>query len=364
MYRNDSGVTDESPFGSPLATPVDEEDYSFDRLGENLFAQSVVDHFSTPKSLFPRVIEPKESVTPKPRPLFKAVTKAKKLAKSLPGAPTELAQIPLPDSPSTDGSSDSPMLDHHNASSMFYNHPNLSIEALEHELDRETLPQNTPFFPRSDSMIGIYSDIPGKPSYMIAPPLLNAETNALDASPRLENADFENSVTLPIDPPANTIIPTLSLRNLTVAATKVALFLPWTALVGATIILCPQWLERVTFSPGYISSPRGIRRFAHWTEYAVAHIMIFLAAIAVVIWWNLPVGIALAGGIVGQFILTWRDFVPDKNVLLGEDDRQSIFLAVTCSFNEEFMLKKTDHGYLVTTPTAKALEDDADEEEI
>lgn len=71
----DSATTDESPFGSTLATPVDEHVDSLDRLGQKLFAvENVLDHVSIDD-------------IPKPKQLnsiSKAVSKAKKLvAKAL-----------------------------------------------------------------------------------------------------------------------------------------------------------------------------------------------------------------------------------------------------------------------------------------
>lgn len=125
-------------------------------------------------------------------------------------------------------------------------------------------------------------------------------------------------------------------------------------------MLAPRYLEIVAFSPGYIASPRGIRRFAHWTECAIPHIMIFLASVAAVVWWNLALGVVLASGIVGQTVLAWHDFVPDNKIALGEDDRQTIYLAIMVYVVSEDLVtvKRKETGYVIDVTGGRELEAD------
>jgi hypothetical protein len=102
MDRGDSGDTVDSPFGSALATPIDEDTpHAFDRLGEYLNKNQVEDVYGTPNASLihkrnlhfnmTRNDSDSGSATPMPKlrqqtqpiSLSRAVNKAKKLAKSL-----------------------------------------------------------------------------------------------------------------------------------------------------------------------------------------------------------------------------------------------------------------------------------------
>ncbi|KZT05054.1 uncharacterized protein LAESUDRAFT_750764 [Laetiporus sulphureus 93-53] len=126
-----------------------------------------------------------------------------------------------------------------------------------------------------------------------------------------------------------------SARRVVLTIIRILFFLPWSIAVGGAILLSPKHLELITFSPGYLASERGARRFAHWADTAVPHIVIFLAPVAVLMWWNLSIGALVAAAILAGFVYAWHDFHVDLSVPLGEDDRQSIYLAVTKMYLRE-----------------------------
>ncbi|KAF9067082.1 hypothetical protein BDP27DRAFT_1329490, partial [Rhodocollybia butyracea] len=132
---------------------------------------------------------------------------------------------------------------------------------------------------------------------------------------------------------------------------KLVCFVPWCALVGGTILLFPAHIASVAFSPGigignfnldYVSPPpKGIHRFVHWTECAIAHIMIFLAAVGFGTWHlaGTVTSVALAGALVAiviaQTVSAWQGFDfgvggPGRREgkQLGEDDMESIWMVV------------------------------------
>jgi len=94
------------------------------------------------------------------------------------------------------------------------------------------------------------------------------------------------------------------------------------------------------------------------------HVMIFLAFIVIVGWWKTSIGILLATGVLAQFVFAWRDFVLDRTVPLGEDDRQTIYLVATnYGLDEDSMnLKRTQAGYLISPAEKGQVTAESDEE--
>jgi hypothetical protein len=112
---------------------------------------------------------------------------------------------------------------------------------------------------------------------------------------------------------------------------RVIFFVPWCVAVGGTIVMYPQHLDRVAFSPlaGYITPPpTGIRRFAHWADTAMQHVWIFLGSLASVMWVYPMLGWMLVGGVAAQSVNAWWDFRVDRSVELGADDRQTMYLVL------------------------------------
>jgi hypothetical protein len=110
---------------------------------------------------------------------------------------------------------------------------------------------------------------------------------------------------------------------------RIVIFLPWCVAVGGAILFSPKHLDLVAFGPGYIKTPRGIHRFAHWADSGMQHIGIFLGFLASVGWVFPTFGLLLFGGLAAQFLYAWQDFVADPNVPLGADDRQTMYIVAT-----------------------------------
>src|ERR1700722_503817 len=129
---------------------------------------------------------------------------------------------------------------------------------------------------------------------------------------------------------------------------KIICFIPWCIAVGGAIILCPNQLVLVAFGAGYQSSLKGIKRFAYWADSAMQHLVIFCGFVATVAWWNQLVGGFLLTGIMAAFLFAWGDFVLDRNIPLGQDDRQTIFLVVTNYGlpDDSLVFQHTADGYL------------------
>ncbi|KIY48304.1 hypothetical protein FISHEDRAFT_43700 [Fistulina hepatica ATCC 64428] len=147
---------------------------------------------------------------------------------------------------------------------------------------------------------------------------------------------------------------------------QVLLFVPWCIVVGACILMCPQELERVAFNSvlGYMSPPHGIRRFAHWTEYAMTFVLIFAGALGHLLWWNSTFGLFLLVVFAAQTILAWQDFKVDLDIPLGDDDQQSIYLAFkywALGFDLSQLRKTEDGIYLKHRTGDSHHESDVDE---
>lgn len=183
------------------------------------------------------------------------------------------------------------------------------------------------------------------------------------------NYDFDSDYTDP--EPEYTFSALRSLdfspSNLPILFFKMIFFIPWCALVGGTILLFPIYIEKIAFNLGGVgdsrlclnyvpSPPKGIQRFAHWAECAIAHIMIFLASLGCGMWFlacgtgnknegmdlglGLPIAFAATAALIAQMFIAWHDFdfnlggsttgrsSPEGRRPLGEDDRDSIWIVV------------------------------------
>ncbi|KAF9038345.1 hypothetical protein BDZ89DRAFT_1157192 [Hymenopellis radicata] len=152
---------------------------------------------------------------------------------------------------------------------------------------------------------------------------------------------------------------TLSQTDFVNLLPKALLFLPWYTLVGGVIVLFPQYLETVAFSTGYISSPpRGIRRYAHWADCALAHVLLFLLVV-VMIGTRTPIVFPL---LFGQATYSWMDFRFDERVPLGMDDRQSLYVVVK-ELVSDVQLRRSEGNFFVVGSDEAALDHESDVDE-
>lgn len=131
-------------------------------------------------------------------------------------------------------------------------------------------------------------------------------------------------------------------RRLIHSSLRLILFLPWCVAVGGAILLSPDRLETIAFTPGYMASERGTRRFRYWAHCAGPHICIFLAFLAVTFWWNAFAGTMIAGAVAAKAVYVWGDFQFDPSIQLGHDDKQSVYLAVFKAYMEEGFVLHVD----------------------
>ncbi|KZT67866.1 hypothetical protein DAEQUDRAFT_728641 [Daedalea quercina L-15889] len=161
-------------------------------------------------------------------------------------------------------------------------------------------------------------------------PHRSAAQDGFDEGP-LEISSGHSLASLDIPVPAAPIVSAemWTAKRLLCVATKVLFFLPWCVAVGGAIMLSPRHLHLVAFNTGYVSYERGPHRFGYWAQCAHQHVVIFLAFLAVGVWWNLRYGTWVVAGMLACAAYAWHDYKVDLTVPLGEDDRQSLYLALT-----------------------------------
>ncbi|KAK0451181.1 uncharacterized protein EV420DRAFT_1561310 [Desarmillaria tabescens] len=383
MQRTDSEATDESPFGSGLTTPVDEDIQPFAGLHERLIAEFDLDLQETPR---PDRYQKFDTVdTPaKTRSLSKVVTKAKKFVRGLVQGsktnifedqrvvptlilPMDSVEINTAEEPSsaiiaqeTPCSAHTDVFLSNAFSSTVASSKEMPADMLDTTDDMETVPSDQHLedsialtSPDSTHSIPLRSDHEGL-LIQHARSMSTTIVKSLDEK-AIENITIENNESVLADSTEYLFDEALALKfpdfspnAVPSALLKILLFLPWCVLVGATILLSPRHLEYVAFFPGYIASPQGIRRFAHWADVAIAHVMIFFAFIVCIGTQHLPLGVALAVLTVGQSIVAWHNFSFDSEIPVGDDDRQSLYLvAVTFGCSKPFMITESAKGYFV-----------------
>lgn len=102
----------------------------------------------------------------------------------------------------------------------------------------------------------------------------------------------------------------------------------WTFAVGGCIFLSPIiHLDAIAFGSGFVlSPPSDIARFGYWAENAIPHMCSFLAGLCFLIWWRLDLGFSVLVIVLYLFWQAWSDFELNKDIPLGEDDRQTVYL--------------------------------------
>ncbi|KAG9310820.1 hypothetical protein JVU11DRAFT_8673 [Chiua virens] len=109
---------------------------------------------------------------------------------------------------------------------------------------------------------------------------------------------------------------------------RILFFVPWCVAVGGALLLFPNHVELVAFRTGYLPSQKGLRRFAHWAECGEQHVLIFLASLVALLWYDRIFGLSLTSIVVSRLVWVWHGFKVDRRIPLGEDDRQSLYLVV------------------------------------
>ncbi|KAI9463422.1 hypothetical protein HD554DRAFT_2123974, partial [Boletus coccyginus] len=147
------------------------------------------------------------------------------------------------------------------------------------------------------------------------------------SGPRIPSFSDSRHSALPSSAPETVVSRTqhgaVTLTTILVYIFRILLFVPWCTLVGGALLLFPNHVELIAFGPGYLESPKGIRRFAHWAECGQQHVMIFLAYLVTVLWYHCALGLSLTSIVVSRFVFVWHAFKVDKSIPLGEDDQQN-----------------------------------------
>jgi len=126
----------------------------------------------------------------------------------------------------------------------------------------------------------------------------------------------------------------------------------WTFAVGGCIFLSPvAHLDTITFSSGFVlPPPSDIARFGYWAENAIPHMCTFLAGLCFLIWWRLDLGFSVLAIVLYLFWQAWSGFRLDKDIPLGEDDQQTIYLvSVVHTLGDGYRFRAGD-GSVVDLP--------------
>ncbi|KAG5642742.1 hypothetical protein DXG03_002256 [Asterophora parasitica] len=324
IERVDSDRTDESPFGSALTTPVDENVELFSGIAERLLAKNAdgdlaVVHIGPHGDHLDGY------------GLIKAVQDGEKLSvgNALKNAPTPSPSLDQLEP--TDGASPGNRRVSRARAGSVYNqfHPSLTPASVPTD-------KVTPY--HFENILSSNSEDSARAAQELFSLLPYAHSPA-----SFEDLALANNV-------LGSSLSNVSFSGLFYTVLRVIFFLPWCVLAGATILLFPAHLETVIFSTGYNTSVRGIRRFAFWADIAVELVSIFLSLL-VVLWCKYPkLGVMAIGGVVAQTVYAWQGFTIDRRVPLGEDDRQSLYLVwKQYSLSNALVgMKQTEQGVLAT----------------
>ncbi|KAF5314845.1 hypothetical protein D9619_007268 [Psilocybe cf. subviscida] len=186
------------------------------------------------------------------------------------------------------------------------------------------------------------STSPSGPQEDAAQPLLDSDSYHIIKQPDLGTTFWMKE--------CESLIDNLTFRAILSISLRLVCFLPWCAAVGAALILSPEHLEFIAFRPGYIKSLSGIRRYAYWAEYGYQHVVIFVGALAMFTWIYPTAGFVVLGGLLAQFCMAWHTFLLDRNIPLGDDDQQSVFLLATTSWLNDTPtgIRKVGESYYFT----------------
>ncbi|KAF8964251.1 hypothetical protein BDZ97DRAFT_1817203, partial [Flammula alnicola] len=266
-----SGETDESPFGSNLVTPTDEETYPHQGIHQRFdIANTILGYFASKDvSEEPgktRQISQSDTAEVQDIDHADALNDVNEQDIDMgPSLPTTLDSTDTIASPVLTSSSLDSIL--RPTAGTIYNLPNDHIMIQRDE---------------------------GKP-------LLDSDSIPVIRQPNLGTSFWAKE----LEP----MISSLTFRALISIAFRLVCFLPWCVAVGGALILSPDHLEYIAFGPGYIEPQSGIRRYSHWAEYGFQHVVAFLAFIGAVVWLFPTLGLLIIGGLLAQFCWAWHSFL-------------------------------------------------------
>ncbi|PPQ63596.1 hypothetical protein CVT24_004456 [Panaeolus cyanescens] len=292
IHRVDSGETIESPFGSNLATPNDDDIYAAPGIIERLAASKDLNTYFLPGDTeiasVPNDVQPKDEIQPTTEEVH------------------------------TSSQQHSPISSLDSTQSVFspnFSSPETHWTGLESKVGLYSLPN-------SHIVIEQKSDT-----------MENVDSPSDELRQEVNGSSMEGGSRFKAKLAAN--------------CARIVFFLPWCIAVGAVIILSPTSLDSLAVSLGYVESLDGIHRFAYWAEYGYPHIVAFLAFLGLQAWLFPTVGPLVTGGVLGQFVYAWHSFLPDYSVPLGSDDFQMVYhLATSFWFREAtFGIRKVENRF-------------------
>lgn len=152
------------------------------------------------------------------------------------------------------------------------------------------------------------------------------------------------------DPHSTPVMPCSSQTYIALCAIRIAFFVPWCFAIGGAILLFPQYLDLITFKTGYMPPPELARRFAYWAQHAWQFIVIFLGIVAAISYCEPARGITFSALAMARFFYVWSSFKFDQSVPLGQDDRQSIYMALVMKDSgigkDTLVLTRSENGTL------------------
>ncbi|KAF7979955.1 hypothetical protein HWV62_40398 [Athelia sp. TMB] len=101
----------------------------------------------------------------------------------------------------------------------------------------------------------------------------------------------------------------------------------WVFFTGCAFLLFPQYIDMLVFRSGYASAEIGIQRIKVLADLSAAA-QLFLFTVVLVMYslrMYFYFVIAIAGVLIGQFAMTWRQFQFSQTIPLGENDHQTIY---------------------------------------
>ncbi|GLB44362.1 hypothetical protein LshimejAT787_1602920 [Lyophyllum shimeji] len=352
IERVDSDRTDESPFGSTLATPVDEDVKLFAGIEQRLLENRTNSHGDGATAH----LGPQEAAFDA-HGLLKIARDGIKLpvGDALEAAPTpspSLDRVDLTFGQESQTESLNVHISRPRAESI-YSQPNVPLP-----ISGETPDVQLEHYPFPEAIL----DTQSSPAVVVDEKFASSPAGATSEEDFAKTArelfsllpfaheDSSFNEIMSVGDLLSSSLANLFPRNLFPSLLRIFLFFPWCLLAGGALLLFPGHLEALIFSPGYAESRRGIRRFAFLADTGTELVSIFIVVL-MIFWYAFPTaGVLAIGGIAAQAIYAWQGFEVDRSVPLGEDDRQTLYLVWKRYLFVDALkgLTSTDQGFFAT----------------